>query len=313
MTNWRYLYSDVVIASSFPFPELEATASGLEDAVELVLGDGVFAAPNAAVDREWRMPDGSLWTTFQRVGEDWFVDFPEYAGFLVAGTGGGVSCFPAVGAAMSTVRHLLLNQILPLVMSARGRHTFHASAVEVNELAAVFSGESGKGKSTLALHFARSGDRFLSDDLVVFEKAAEGWQVLPSYPSLRVCKDSLEQAGAENLVVTPSAEYSEKARVPAGEGVGFQNRRVRLGAMYFLGEDTTAVKIRPVAGAESIVELVRSSFMLDTTRRSYLKSHLDWAAELAETGRLFRLDYPRDFGRLDETRAVIDAHIRSLN
>jgi len=310
--TWNYQYSDMVVDSTLHFPELTKVISSTPAHVQIRSGPGLRPdLLDAPIDRTWTMPDGSPWTTFRQLESDWFVDFPDFCGFLLAADGTRVTCYPQPGTGIDTVRHLILNQILPLVLSARGCHTFHASAVEVEGRAAVFSGQSGAGKSTLALDFARNGERFLSDDLVVFEKTQNGMEVVPSYPSLRVCSDTLDQAGA-GLRVAPSAEYNTKSRLLAGESLSFQNARVPLGAIYLIGAAAPAVEIEEVKGAEAIVELVRASFVLDASRRDYLKSHFDRVADLSSMARLFRLRYPRDFERLPEVRGKIADHIRSL-
>lgn len=310
--TWNYRYSDMVVSSTFQFPELTKVSENQQP--QVAISQTPFPRPDlrhSPVDRTWTMPDGSPWTTFQRLNSDWFIDFPRFSGFLLAADGSRVTCYPQPDTGLDTVRHLILNQILPLVLSARGRHTFHASAVEVESRAAVFSGHSGAGKSTLALDFARHGQRFLSDDLVVFDKTPAGMQVIPSYPSLRVCSDTLHQAGP-GLHVAPSAEYNTKSRLLAGDALAFQNAPVPLGAIYLIGAESPEIEIHEVSGAEAIVELVRASFVLDATRRDYLESHFDRVADLSTIARLFRLRYPRDFHRLPEVRARIAEHIRSL-
>jgi hypothetical protein len=309
---YHYRCGELRIASAIPFPELGAETAPEDGALRVSLSAG--GVPEAGpVEREWRMPDGSLWTTFQRDGADWLVTFPDYAAFRLAAAGGAVEAFPRPAVGLHTLRHLLLNQIFPLALCARGRHTFHASAVAVDGRAAVFSGVSGAGKSTLALHFARHGSPFLSDDLVIFTPSATGVRVHPSYPSLRVFPDSLRGAGGADVETIASAEYSDKARVLAGGEVAFQSDPAPLGALYLIGAESDRVTIEAVAGVDAVLELVRASFLLDPSRRDYLRSHLDWAGELASTGRLFRLAYPRDFARLEETRAAIAAHLRSLD
>lgn len=309
---YHYRCGELAIRAAVPFPELGAETSPEPGALRITMGGEEPAWPEP-VEREWRMPDGSLWTTFQRAGADWVVRFPDYAAFRMAGDGSAVEVFARPGVSAGTLRHLLLNQIFPLALCARGRHTFHASAVAAEGRAAVFSGVSGAGKSTLALHFARNGNPFLSDDLVVFTPSPEGVRVHPSYPSLRVFSDSLVGAGGAGVTTIESAEYSEKSRVLGGADVAYQSEPAPLGAVYLIGAESERVEIAAVAGVDAVMELVRASFVLDAKRRDYLRSHLDWAGELAATGRLFRLAYPRDFARLEETRAAILAHLRSLD
>jgi hypothetical protein len=70
----------------------------------------------------------------------------------------------------------------------------HASAVEVEGRAIMFTGVSGAGKSTLANAFLRRGYRFLSDDIVPIEVVDGRARVLPSLARIRLWPDSAKQA-----------------------------------------------------------------------------------------------------------------------
>jgi len=140
---YHYRCGELRIASAIPFPELGAETAPRDGALRIFPGAGDATPEAGPVERDWRMPDGSVWTTFRRAGAGWLITFPGYAAFLLTGGGEAVDAFPRPGVAPQTVRHLLLNQIFPLALCARGRHTFHASAVAVDGRAAVFSGVSG--------------------------------------------------------------------------------------------------------------------------------------------------------------------------
>ena len=140
------------------------------------------AAVAMAPFHEWAFPDGTLWTQFYRTEAGYLLRFPGLADFDVSADALGVTCHPAPGASEATSQHLYLNQVLPLVLSKRGKLVFHASAVEVAGGAVAFVAESGRGKSTLAASFAINGCRFLTDDGLVLEDCGAGYQVSPAIP-----------------------------------------------------------------------------------------------------------------------------------
>ena len=142
----------------------------------------------------WAFPDGTPWTEFYRENGGYLLRFPDLADFRVSADGLEVTGFPVPGVSESTSQHLYLNQVLPLVLSKLGKLVFHASAVEVPGGAVAFAAESGRGKSTLAASFAVNGFRFLTDDGLVLEPVADGYQVQPSHPSIRLWEDSEEVA-----------------------------------------------------------------------------------------------------------------------
>jgi hypothetical protein len=311
---WRYRYSNLVIDADLPFPELAPDDGAGGDLIRLRAGDPANnpASNSSTPQRKWTLPDGTIWTTFTRGDGYWEIDFPSYCTYRLHDGGMAITYAAKAETAMETIRHLILNQVLPLAMSALGRHSFHASAVKIGTRAAVFAGASGSGKSTLALSFAAAGMEFLSDDLVAVERTGDRMEVIPSYPALRVCQDTLQQAGIGGMRIAPSAEYGTKSRILAGEGIGYSDRHVELGAIYLLEPGPADIRIEAVKGAASILELVRTSFILDASCTGTRQSHFAWVAEISSMTPLFRLRYPRDFGQLEPVRRAVIKHLGSL-
>jgi hypothetical protein len=259
----------------------------------------------------WTFPDGTLWTEFHRTNGGYLLRFPELADFQVSADGLQVTGFPAPGVSEATSQHLYLNQVLPLVLSKLGKLVFHASAVEVAEGAVAFVAESGRGKSTLAASFAVNGFRFLTDDGLVLEPTADGYEVLPSHPSIRLWADSeaaLIQPGTETA---PAVSYTAKARFLAGEGVRFCDQPRPLRRVYFLGDGRAAtLELHRLTPAEAVIEWVKHSFLLDIEEKPRLASHFDQVAKLANQLIHYRLDYPRRFEDLARVREAIVEHAR---
>jgi hypothetical protein len=262
----------------------------------------------------WSFPDGTLWTEFFRANGGYLLRFPGLADFDVSADALDVTCFPATDAAEAPetiAQHLYLNQILPLVLSKRGKLVFHASAVEVPEGAVAFVAASGRGKSTLAASFAIGGFRFLTDDGLVVEPHARGFEVLPSHPSIRLWEDSEEALIAPGTTTAPAVHYTNKSRFLAGEGLNFCDEPRPLRCVYFLGDGSAAdVAIRPMTASEALVEWVKHSFLLDVEERPRLASHFDQVSRLARLPIHFRLDYPRRFENLASIRQIIVEHSR---
>ena len=93
------------------------------------------------------------------------------------------------------MRHLLLDQVMPLVLS-RDRLVLHASAVATPAGAAAFIGFTGAGKSTLAASLSAAGFPILSDDCLVIERDGRGFLARPFYPGARLWPDSVHAVGA---------------------------------------------------------------------------------------------------------------------
>lgn len=260
----------------------------------------------------WTFPDGTLWTEFHRADGGFLLRFPDLADFQVSADALAVTGFPAPEVSEATMRHLYLNQVLPLVLSKLGKLVFHASAVEVGEGAIAFVAESGRGKSTLAASFAVNGFRFLTDDGLVVEVADPGYQALPSHPSIRLWADSAAVLVPPTAQCAPSVRYTAKVRFLADEDLVFCEQPRPLRRVYFLGDGRAAtLEFQCLSGAEALVEWVKHSFLLDIEEKPRLASHFDQVAKLANQPIHYRLDYPRRFEDLARVREAIVEHARS--
>jgi hypothetical protein len=259
---------------------------------------------------QWVFPDGVLWTEFYRTDTSYVLRFPALADFEVSSNGRTVFCNPAPNISEETIRHLYLNQVLPLALSKLGKLVFHGSAVEVAGAAVACVAESGKGKSTLAASFARGGFRFLTDDGLVVEACGNGYQAMPSHPSIRLWADSEEALKLENVKKAPPLSYTSKSRFLSGPDIVFCDQPRPLRRVYFLGDGSAdAIRIDPMSAPQALVEWVKHSFLMDIEKRSLLASHFDQVAKLANQPIHFRLDYPRRFEDLASVRQAIVEHI----
>jgi hypothetical protein len=258
---------------------------------------------------EWTFPDGSVWTQFFRTDAGYLLRFPDLADFRVSPDGRSAVCFPALDVTDATSHHLYLNQVLPLMLSKQGNLVFHASAVEVADGAIAFVGASGRGKSTLAASFARSGFRLLTDDGFVVEICGRGYQVLPSHPSIRLWDDSEKALIPPGTETAPALEYTSKARFLAGENIVFCDQPRPLRRVYFLGDGSASeIAFQRMSASEALVEWVKNSFLLDVEEKPLLASHFEEVAKLANQPIFYRLDYPRRFEDLVQAREAIVEH-----
>jgi len=173
---------------------------------------------------QWAFPDGTVWTQFYRLTDGYLLRFPDLTDFEVPLDGRTAFAWPAPGVSMGTVEHLYLNQVLPLALSRQGKLVLHASAVEIDGAGVAFSGDSGRGKSTLAASFATSGSRFLTDDGLQLNWLDGQCWIAPSHPSVRLFEDSQEALIHRAVDLAPALDYTSKVRLLAGEAVAFCDR-----------------------------------------------------------------------------------------
>lgn len=262
-----------------------------------------------AAFHSWLSPNDLECLSFYRNNKGYLLRFPSYADFQVSGDGRHAVCWPEYNVSDETIRHLYLNQVLPLMLNRQGKLVFHGSAVEVQGGTVAFIGQSGRGKSTLAASFAVSGSRFLSDDGLVLDEAPDGYQVLPSHASIRLWGDSQSALLHGPVETAPHLEFTSKMRFLASPSLRHCDKPLPLLRVYFLVDKSgAAISIQQMRVTESLVHWMKNSFLLDICDKEMLREHFDRVSTLAATVPAFYLDFPRSFESLPLLREQILAH-----
>jgi energy-coupling factor transporter ATP-binding protein EcfA2 len=167
-------------------------------------------------------------------------------------------------------RHLLLDQVLPRLLSHCGTLILHASAITIEEDVILFMGPSGSGKSTLAAKLASTTARLIADDSVMLHSAAGTLQLVGSYPGLRLwpsaaasVRRSVRAAGQVSssgrkrryVVATQAMANCGESAVNAARVCVLLLRRVR--------NPTALARARSLSPSSAAIELLRNSFQLD--------------------------------------------------
>jgi hypothetical protein len=136
--------------------------------------------------------------------------------------------------------HLGLTGGLMGVAYQRGLLPLHASAVVSGDTCFAFCGESGTGKSTLAVMLARAGYPLLCDDLVIVHPDRDcGPLVWPTIMRPRLNQQSMDFLGGA-VALTPFSERDSKAVTEVGETASHVPRR--LAGVYLLGWGEPAMR-----------------------------------------------------------------------
>ena len=213
---------------------------------------------------------------------------------------------------MSTVRHLLLDQVLPSISSGAHGSGLHASAVVVGGEAIAFAGKTGLGKSTLAASFATAGFPALTDDCLLVKDGGGQFLAVPTYSSLRLWDDSANALGGLGRRGHQVASYSQKRRLNGSTStIPFCDDPAPLRCVYLL-ETRVARRRSPIESLserDAFIALVRLAFRLDPYDRVQLANEMDCLARLSRAVSVRRLHVPR---RLDNLSSVQQAVLLDL-
>jgi hypothetical protein len=237
--------------------------------------------------------------------------FPRLAVFTITDESNEIGVHAEPGITTETLRHLLLDQVLPRLLAHHGRLIVHGAAVQVDDRALVFVGDTGAGKSTLAASFNADGYRLLCDDGVVLTPGKSCTMALPTYRSLRLWPDSVAGIYAEVAPkVAPMAHYSTKQRVLVDDGSPSAREPLPLAAVYVLSStaDTETTTVTRVSTRDACMAIIRNAFQLDVTDRDRAADLLSKAGDVSERVPVFALSYPRGYAHLPAVRAAVLEH-----
>ena len=211
------------------------------------------------------------------------------------------------GVTQETLDHLLLDQVLPRVLSHDGRLVLHAGLIANGYAGIAVSGVSGRGKSTLVASFQRAGYALHGDDALVVETGGPPILARSVYPSLRVLPDTLQRLFPEAPNVRSVAHYSDKLRVELPLFEDETLPPVPLTGLLFLAQPSSdeRITLRCMRPAETCMALIENSFALDPTDKARARDKLVKASDLAAAVPAFELSYPRDYARLDDVRRIL--------
>jgi adenylate kinase family enzyme len=306
-----YQVCDLVIASSILIPELMPAPKSIPDyRFKLLAAVEPFAGEYRWFN-QWVF-HGDVRLSFAIRDKDYLLRFPHLADFLISRSDPEIRCHPLPGIPESAIRHLLVDSVIPLILSRREPLVLHASGILMNYRAIAFVGPSGQGKSTLAANYGRLGYPVIADDYLVLRYIAGDWVAVPSYPGVRLlpeCRQAMFDASTPTEEVTP---YTLKRRVSDPQLVPFVTSPAKVRCLYVLDEERQAssheIAIEKMSRREVFVKLVSSSFNLDITDKELLKRQFAALSQIVEALPCFRLRYAREMGALPGVVKKIEIH-----
>ena len=310
-SQW-YRYGGGAIESALPLIELSEVEPRLFVAATISID--LYPIPSGQSGlpciHNWTSDSSATETvlSLHRTDDGLLLRFPGLADFEIKEGWQQIRVRPVPGVGEETLRHLLLDQVLPRVLAQAGRIVLHAGGVQIGSAAMAFVGDTGSGKSTLTASFHSSGYPLLSDDGLVLSQEGNVTLATPTYPSLRLWPDSVTRLYEQTPTLAPMAHYSAKQRVMVSDEAD-SNVACKLAAIFVLTNkrDTRSAEITltQLSPADACMAIIRNTFQLDVTDRGRAALLFSAASSMARQLPVFSVGFPWDYSRLPEARDAI--------
>ena len=296
------------LASNVELPVLQPAEGEADFRFEMRNGGASTPHPDSWIlESRLDEDDERPWCQTARTGSGYLLRFSGIADFVVGDSLSQISCRPVPGTAFSTATHLLLDTVLPRVLSHKGALVFHASAVRIEGRLTVLLGASGSGKSTLATWLARHGGEFVCDDCLVMRRTETHWRGFAGYPGVRLWPESLgELFPTETGGQSEVAEDSPKKRIQTDwlePGRAAEASEVTAAFSLTEAGPVAAVRLPP---REAFFTLLSSSFVLDPRDSGFLAGQFADLQRLTDDLPVYRLSYPRLYESLPQVSGAIE-------
>ena len=267
--------------------------------------------PTAGARHHWRAPDGGISLSLFKL-DRYDLVFPGAVRFAIEADGRDiVGCLDR--GHTDEVRHALLTQVLPRVLSLRGRMVAHASAVIGPEGAIAVLGTGGAGKSTLAAACQQAGHQVIADDCLLLQPAPDdvGFLAIPGPPGVRLRRDAAAGFLPPDALGAAPEDPAGKLRVASVSAAAPSPREpVRLARAVLLqpwdsAGDGREIEVEALTPAEALMAFVEHSFQLELWDRAALAARLRAFAALVDAIPVVRIRFRHDLREIARLRECV--------
>ncbi len=296
----RYLVHGLVVEVDRPLPMRTVAAPHSDVRIRLTQR----AADPGMVDfRQADEPENPWAVEYWLSGGGLRIEFPRIATFDYSPA--HITLIDAHTDDLDQIIHLVLDHVLPRVITLRGDEMLHASgAVSPACGAHLFLGPTGTGKSTLSIALALAGWLLLDDDGVRVERTDGRLFAHPGYEIARLLPDSLAAVLPGVEPGKPMSRGHPKRRlVIDGDRLKMSEAPAVLDAIHLLQRGTQgAAVLEQLPFGEAIGVLAAHRFHASAShdRRALASETFTRCAAIAERVPTYRLHMPPTIDRLGE-------------
>jgi hypothetical protein len=293
-----YQYYGLTVCSDLPLPELVTLPEADKHVADIQI--------HRSIVTEGELPQGEYLGPFlQAQNRQLWLSVPNIARFLIS-NGNEIIYDPIAGSDEDSIRVFLLGVCTGALLLQRGSLVLHGSAFEVNDHCVICVGNSGIGKSTLAIAMAQRNHKVLADDVCLINS---GSFAIPGIPHIKLWQDSADKLMIDTSSLKRVRPLLEKFYFPLNKS--FCNNALPVKSIYILdSHNTPSFSLKTVKGMDKYTFLRNHTYRLNYLKGMHMETqHLRNCSSLANRIHVSHLYRPRGNFQLDELADLILADI----
>lgn len=287
-----------IFESDFEIPEFTPTQETRPD-IRISVGPAPDGIPSPS----------SQGVLFQGSSSEFLLKVPN-AGKIFVANGDTICVDKNSGAPWDDIRVFMLSSGMGALLHQRELLPMHASAIDLNGRVAMFMGNSGVGKSTLAAAFSKRGAHILADDISLIRHTEENSLLVPAFPQVKLWEDSLKK-------LEDNPQDLKKVRAELGKywktiTERFQDQPKPVTMAFLLSPvNTNEFSINRLKGIEKFNVLKNNTYKFRFIHGSGLeKNHFGNISRLANNVAVFKTERPSGGFELDK---LVDLLLEQMN
>ncbi|MCS3642393.1 hypothetical protein [Salinibacter ruber] len=185
-----------------------------------------------------------------------------------------------------------------------GKLVLHSSAVSIDGKAALFIGDKGAGKSTMAAAFSEKSHQAIADDAVRVDASTPSI-AYPGVQAFKLRRDSLSLLDESRFYVKKIDKNLDKYLVSKREKNSNQKKQ-KIGGIFVIKEGKN-IDIRECSFLDSFAEIVRHTYVRKNVRSS-MGNRIDYfnqCTDVAAKVPVYELVRPKKYSKLDKLCELI--------
>lgn len=298
-STYKYRAFGLNVQSDFEIPEFLSAAFSVPD-VFIHLGE----VP-ASIDEPEKKG-----VRYQINEQEFLLHLDQIAWYYVK-NGRNITVQKKETSTFQEVRLFLVGHVFAVLLQQRNLFSLHAAALKKGNHGFLICGNSGAGKSTLTREFLNDGYQLLSDDISMLRYIDDDLYVQPSYPFIKLWKDSMEHLDLDEMSGVKLREEIDKYGFALEQE--FYAEPLPVGSIFILhAHNKKEYSQELLMGIEKFNVLKNHTYRFQFIADTFKTEHFRLLSDLAEQVPVYRISRPQSPINTQDLKGVLEEHLKEM-